>query len=635
LNGRFLSFLRQNLEPILRSSDTFMILRHLQSLSGESWELKKFIGGVFMPFGHRVSQKSKALGFALFTAVSAFSMDELHPTFSIQHILPSQMNSIGGIGGIDLLPNGDGVICTWGGSQKSMGEVWIVPALNTGTPGSPTRISTGLREPLGVKVVDGDFYVLEKSRINKFTGSGTTWTKSTLWSLPTAWYDDAQWHHFSFDLNYRDDAFWFTTGTAYDYTANDPLQRGALIKVPKNGGSFTQLARGLRNPDGLGIGPDDEFFVSENQGHWKPINYLYHIPTEDVPTNGRFYGFRTNGNNACGTQEPAVDNSSCPNDPEYPPAIWLPYGNYSNSPTRPMLLKHGPYKGQMISGDVFKGGTLRYFIERVNGEYQGAAFTMMTPGPDGVNFGIHQFRYAADSSILVAGIGGGTCNLGGSGNWAWSGTCRGLDLLKPTAVVPFDIKAIRSKKDGFEIEFTKPAGTAANTASNYQLRTTVTTARLNYGVDGSTTDNNVAVNVTEAKLSADGLFAELKTASLLTRRMYAFTLNNNIKSATNENLYTNVGYYTLNTVNTTNVAQADRAKSFKQVQAKTQLGKLSLELPFQEPYQVSVFDVSGHKVAHLNAQQPQTLTTGVLNAGIYLVSGKVGESEIRQKVRVD
>ncbi|MEO7777826.1 MAG: hypothetical protein ABIY63_09860, partial [Fibrobacteria bacterium] len=266
---------------------------------------------------------------------SAFSLGNLHPYFTIKHILPPELSGVGGIGGIGLLPNGDGAICTWGGSQqpagtssKSNGEAWIIPALATGTPGTPTRVATGLREALGVAVVGSDFYVMEKPRITKFTGSGTTWTKTPFWSLPTAWYNDAQWHHFSFNLVTRDSAFWFTTGTAYDYDPNDPIQRGALIKVPYSGGSFTQLARGLRNTNGLGIGPDNEFFVPENQGHWKPADALYHVPTANVPANGRFFGFRTNLNNSCGVTAPAVAGGSCPADPEYPPAIWIPYAPF-------------------------------------------------------------------------------------------------------------------------------------------------------------------------------------------------------------------------------------------------------------------------------------------------------------------
>lgn len=564
-----------------------------------------------------------AMSFA--TALAA--VGDLHPTFSIKHILPASLNRITGIGGIDLLPNGDGVICTWGGSQKTIGEVWIIPGLASGTPGTPTSIATGLREPLGVKVVGNDFYVMEKPRILKFTGSGTTWTKSTLWSLSNDWYTDSQWHHFSFNLVYKDNAFWFTTGTAYDYTPNDPLQRGALIRVPLAGGEFKQMARGLRNTNGIGIGPDNEFFVTDNQGHWKPTNVMYHIPTTGtLPTNGRFYGFRTNGNNACKLTPPAVAGGSCPEDPEYPPAVWLPYSiggsQFSNSPTRPILLKEGPYAGQMLSGDVNRGGTFRYFVEKVEGEYQGVVFPFMTAGSGGINFGINQFLYTPTGSLLVAGIGGGdVCGTAGSGNWNWNSTCRGLDLLTPTTTVPFDIQAIRSTPGGFDIEFTKPAGASAATAANYSVKTTVFTPVQTYGADASNSDNNITVAVSSATPSSDGKRVNVQLASVLTNRMYAITLNG-ITSATSEALHNNVGYYTLNKVAKA-VAVQNGENVPGTVRALPTLSGMNLTLPFNQPYDLSLYAANGSMLRNLKGHSPQNVNLGSVKPGIYLLSGHV------------
>jgi hypothetical protein len=572
-----------------------------------------------------------AIGLAVACA-PVFPLGNLHPYFTIKHVLPPEMNEIPGIGGIDLLPNGDGAICTWGGSQKSVGEVWIVPGLASGTPGTPVRVATGLREPLGLKAMGNDFYVMEKSRIVKFAGSGTAWTKSTFWSLPTAWYNDGQWHHFSFNLVFRDDALWFSTGTAYDYDSKDPLQRGALIKVPLSGGAFSQWARGLRNPDGLGLGPDGEFFVPENQGHWKPVDALYHLPTSGVPANGRFFGFRTEGNNACGITPPDVTAASCPQDPEYPPAVWIPYGGFSHSPTRPFLLKAGPYAGQMISGDVFHGGTLRYYLEKVNGEYQGAVFAMMTAGPAGINFGIHQFLPTPTGPLLVAGIGGGTCGLGGSGNWNWNGTCRGLDLLTPTGTAPFEPLAIRSVPGGFDVEFTKPAGAAAANKDNWQVKTTVFTPVQAYGQDGGGADNNITVEVASAVLSPDGRRVRLQLASLAVKRMYAVTMNN-VVSATGEQPYTNVGYYTLNSVSTTTSLGPDRT-SPRTSRFKAEDGWISLSEP-RLACRVGLFTLDGVLAARISGASGGRLRTAGMRPGVYLLSGQVDGTLVREKIRID
>jgi len=171
----------------------------------------------------KLGKRGMALVAMGLSIASVSALDTLNPYFTVKDIMPAELNNVPGIGGVDLFANGDGVICAWGGSQnndgrsssKSNGEVWIIPNLASGTPGTPVRVATGLREPLGVKVIGQDFYVMEKPRLVKFTGSGSTWTKTTVWSLDTKWYDDNMWHHFSWGLVYKDSAFWFTTGMAY------------------------------------------------------------------------------------------------------------------------------------------------------------------------------------------------------------------------------------------------------------------------------------------------------------------------------------------------------------------------------------------------------------------------------------
>lgn len=585
---------------------------------------------------------AKTAAFVALAWAAAMPLSMLHPYFTIKHIMPTALDSIAGIGGIDLFANGDGVICTWGGSQqpprktsKSNGDIWIIPGLASGTPGTPVKIATGLREPLGVKVVGDDFYVMEKPQISKFTGSGSTWAKSTLWSLPTAWYDDEQWHHFSFNLLLKDNAFWFTTGTAYPYDSTDKIQRGALHRVPFAGGSFTQMARGLRNPDGLAIGPDSQFFATENQGHWKPTNALYHVPVKNIPDNGRFFGFRTLGNNACDTIAPNTAGTSCAADPEYPPAVWIPYGSMSNSPTRPILLKTGPYAGQMLVGDVNKGGTYRYFVEKVEGEYQGAVFSFMAPGPTGINFGIHQFLYTPTGDLLVAGIGGGeVCATAGSGNWNWNGKCRGLDLLTPGTEAPFEILAVRSVANGFDIEFTKPAGASAGTAANYVVKTTGFTPVQAYGVDGDATDNNKTVTVTSATLSEDKKHVHLVLGSLPTRKMYAITMNN-VTDANGLIPYTKDAYYTLNKINpSSTIVLRSPAEAGNRLQATVRAGNVYIAIPFNDAYSLGLFALDGSRVGGVSGKAPSMLRTGHLQRGVYLLSGTVKGAAFQARVNI-
>ena len=538
------------------------------------------------------------------------------------------------------MPNGDGVICAWGGSQKSLGEVWIVPDLASGNPGTPTRIATGLREALGVAVVGNDFYVLEKPRILKFSGSGTDWNKSTLFTLDTAWYNDRQWYHFSSNLIHHDNALWFTTGTAYPYDSYDPLQRGALIRVPLDGSGYKQMARGLFNAGGLGLGPEGEFFATDNQAAWKPADALYRIPVKGaLPTHGRFYGYRRRTNNACGVQPPAVDGGNCPQDPEYPPAIWLPHGIYSYGPTRPILLKAGPYAGQMISGDVFGGGILRYQVEKVNNEWQGAAFTFQKAGREGINFGIHQFLYTPSGNLLVAGIGGGgSTGLLGDGNWNWNGTARGLNLLTPTTDPVFDMLAIHSLRDGFDIEFTQPVSASAEADSNWSVQTTVYTPMEQFGGDSSTRDNNIKVGVASATLSPDGKHVHLKLASLLTRRMYAIKVKGVTSAAGNQELYSNVGYYTLNSISPDS-GRATRlvgaVKDFsRRIHASLHRSAVAFDVPFHGPWKIDLVRPDGTRAARFAGSGPGRIGSAPLPPGLYLVAGRAEGAAFSEKIQV-
>jgi len=119
----------------------------------------------------------------------------------------------------------------------------------------------------------------------------------------------------------------------------------------------------------------------------------------------------------------------------------------------------------LLMGDVYHGGLLRVFVENVGGEYQGVAFRFAAP--NSLASGINHIIQLPGGRLLAAGIGGGACGLGGSGNWNWNGTCRALDLLPPTNTVPFEMLAVRSIAGGFEIEYTKAPNAAAGVAQTY------------------------------------------------------------------------------------------------------------------------------------------------------------------------
>ena len=127
-----------------------------------------------------------------------------------------------------------------------------------------------------------------------------------------------------------------------------------------------------------------------------------------------------------------------------PPAVWLPQDEIGNSPGQPIEMLHGPYRGQLLHGDVTHGGIKRVFLEEVNGNYQGCVFRFS----QGLEAGINRMAWAPDSTLYVGGV-------GMNGNWGWKGAQYGLQKLVYTGKVPFEMLRVKASTQGIAIDFTE------------------------------------------------------------------------------------------------------------------------------------------------------------------------------------
>ena len=204
-------------------------------------------------------------------------------------------------------------------------------------------------------------------------------TSSPSWSTPNGngvyegktaiatWPFDGNFHEFAFGLLYKDGFFYLNLSVSINLggastVPQGSVDRGTHLKINKDTGAIEYVAGGLRTPHGIGWGPENEIFVTDNQGGWLPANKLLHIQP------GKFYNHYTTGPNG----QPGRFDDQRPT----PPALWLPHNEIANSPSQPMLIPSGPFAGQMWIADVTYGGIQRAFLEKVEGEYQGAYFRM-------------------------------------------------------------------------------------------------------------------------------------------------------------------------------------------------------------------------------------------------------------------
>ncbi|WP_244298457.1 hypothetical protein [Micromonospora cremea] len=107
---------------------------------------------------------------------------------------------------MDWLADGRLVISTWGGSDQSGtsqdGEVWILN--NTGGTTGPGNVTTkkiagGLKEPMGLKIVDGVVYVSEKHRLTRLVDTTGDEVADQLQTVAT-WPYGGNFHEFAFGL---------------------------------------------------------------------------------------------------------------------------------------------------------------------------------------------------------------------------------------------------------------------------------------------------------------------------------------------------------------------------------------------------------------------------------------------------
>ncbi|WP_143473357.1 c-type cytochrome [Flavilitoribacter nigricans] len=436
----------------------------------------------------------------------------VHPGLELINFRPADFRPR--VGGMAFLPDGQLLVSTW----DSTGAVYALSGLETGDSSQIDirMAASGLSEPLGLTTVGKDIFVLQKHELTQLIdldGDGIT---DEYRQINDQFEATPDFHEYSYGLEYRDGNFYGGLGLAMRLMSHE-LQlsdRGTIFKMSMDG-SFEKIATGLRQPNGLVFSPDGELFVAENQGQWVPACKIIHIQE------GHFYGCEF----GAGDRFTGLDAT--------PPAVWLPQDEIGNSPSQPLFISEGPYRGQMIHGEVTHGGVKRVFLEQVNGVYQGAVFRFT----QGLEAGINRMAWGPDGALYVGGV-------GMNGNWAHMGHQFGLQKLVFKDELPFEILAIRNRGDGFEIEFTEAvAPEIANPAKLIQLQQWYYEATDAYG--GPKLDLH-DLNISSAEFSDDRTRLTLRIPGLKTGYVVYFGLDPQWTSGSGKKLWSGDAWYTLN-----------------------------------------------------------------------------------------
>ncbi|MEL6922803.1 MAG: glycosyl hydrolase, partial [Bacteroidota bacterium] len=405
------------------------------------------------------------------------------------------------------------------------GSVFIVDGVQGGDPAqiSVKTIAKGCAEPLGLKVVDDAIYVLQKQELTKLMDTDGDDVIDVYETVSNQWRASANFHEFAFGLVYKDNHFYATLATAIEpggASTNPQIpDRGKVVKIHKETGATSFIAHGLRTPNGIGIGVDDEIFIADNQGDWLPASKIVHV------SDGAWFGSRS------------VDFEGTASLTEKKPVVWLPQNEIGNSPSTPTYINVGPYKGQMIHGEVTHGGVKRVFVEKVDGEYQGALFRFS----QGFEAGVNRIVWGPDNALYVGGV-------GSTGNWGHAGKLSyGLQRIAYNNKPTFEMLAVRAQPDGIEIELTEPlAADAGNDKTGYEVSQWYYLPTENYG--GPKLDEK-RLNVRSVSVSDDRKKVKLQLDGMQSNHVVYLRLNPDIiKSASGNALWTTECWYTMNRI---------------------------------------------------------------------------------------
>jgi cytochrome c len=444
---------------------------------------------------------------------------DVHPSFTLAQARPEDFHPK--VAGLDFLSDGRLVVTTW----DSLGSVYLLDGVQGNDPSAikVKRIAAGLAEPLGVKVVDGEIYVLQKQELTKLVDVNDDDIIDEYQTICNGWRVSANFHEFAFGLLYKDGFFYGTLATAINpggaSTKPQIPDRGKVVKISKTDGSFSLVASGLRTPNGINFGVDTEIFIADNQGDWLPASKIIHFQE------GAWYGSRS------------VDFEGTANLKKTLPMVWLPQDEIGNSPSQPAPFNVGPYQNQMIHGEVTHGGIKRVFAEKINGKYQGVVFRFT----QGLEAGVNRLVWGPDSALYIGGI-------GSTGNWGHYGKLSyGLQRLKYNGKVTFEMLAVRAKPDGIEIEFTEPLKEGVgNKATDYTINQWWYKPTADYGGPKRDEENLPVGKVT---VSADRRKVMLTLSSMKGNHVVYVKLNKaTLTSVSGQSLWSTEAWYTMNEI---------------------------------------------------------------------------------------
>lgn len=440
-------------------------------------------------------------------------------------------------GSFDILPDGRLAV----GTRR--GDIYFVDGAFSSPPKPKYHLfATGQDEIFGLSWKDGAMTATqfgEVTRISDKDGDGVADQYDTL----TNHWGYAEGHEFAFGSKHDADGnVWVVLGLSGSYKSHN-LFRGWSVKVTPEG-KMIPICSGLRSPAGVAANKEGAMFTVESQGPWNGACSLKHLKP------GGFLGHPASYN-----WYPYVANMSAPKNtpnspsrlqiekkrvPELvPPVVRFPYIKMGRSISGFRLDttggKFGPFENQFFFGDYSLSIVLRATTEEVNGVWQGACY----PFREGLTTGLMNVEFSPKGQLITGGF---TTNT----QWPVRGK-EPFDLQRIdwSGIMPFEIKEINIKPQGFLLHFTKPVDkTVAARPEVYTVKTYTHKYAAGYG---SPEVDQTDLKVTGVEVAEDGLSALVTLDKIVEGHIHDFDLSA-MKCKEGESLLHTKAYYTVNEI---------------------------------------------------------------------------------------
>ena len=165
------------------------------------------------------------------------------------------------VSGHDFFSSGDLALCT------VHGDVWLVSGIDEKLERLVwRRFATGLFQPLGLEIVDEQVFVLCRDQITQLVDNNADGEADEYRCFSNRYPTSAGGHDYVTCLETDSKArFHFLHATE------------GLMRVSADGSRVEAIATGLRNPNGMGLGPDDIITASPQEGEWTPGSAIFEV----------------------------------------------------------------------------------------------------------------------------------------------------------------------------------------------------------------------------------------------------------------------------------------------------------------------------------------------------------------------